>query len=163
MPQAKLIFDKAAAEIIAEIRANMVSEGVNATGKTSQSLEAKTTDSTMIILGRKSFTWVEQGRRPGTPPPFSPILEWVEAKGIGGNNPVAMAWRVVNKIAKSGSVTFSGADRRKIFTDLITDQRVDSIVSQVQVVKVYEVEREIFNPLGNMFASSLFNNTTTPT
>jgi len=160
MPAIKVIFDQAAAEIIAEIRANMASEGVNATGKTSQSLEAVTTESSMTILGRKSFTWVEQGRRPGRKPPFSPILEWVEAKGIGGTNPVAMAWRIVNKIGREGSVTFSGADRRSIFTDLITDQRIDAIVSQVQVVKIYDVEREIFNPLGNMFRNQLFNNST---
>jgi len=47
-----------------------------------------------------------------------------------------------------------------IFTDLITDQRIDAIVSQVQVVKIYDVEREIFNPLGNMFRNQLFNNST---
>lgn len=155
--QTRQIFDKAAREIIAEIRANMVSEGVNASGKTSNSLEYEATDNSLTIRGAKSFTWVEQGRRPGTPPPFPPILEWVEAKlGLSGKEAVGVAWAVVKSIGERGSVTFKGYDRRSVFTDLITEARVDAIVAQVQPVSVYQVEKEIFEPLGNMFEAGIF-------
>lgn len=139
----KDIFDKAALELIAEIRQRMVQEGVNATGKTSASLEHTATDSQMTILGSKAFIWVEKGRRAGRNPPFSPILEWVEAKGIGGINPVGVAWAVVKSIGARGSVTFRGGDFRDIYTSVVTEQRLEKIFKDIADAKVINARSEI--------------------
>lgn len=139
----KAIFDKSAQAIITDIRSNMVAENVNATGRTSQSLEYSATETSMEIRGDKAFIWVERGRRPGRKPPFSPILEWVEARGIGGDNPVATAWRVVNSIGKRGSVTFRGAEFRDIYTKVVTDARVSAILNEVGAYRLATAKSNI--------------------
>lgn len=45
--------------------------------------------------------WVEEGRGPGTPPPFQPLLDWVRLK-LGANDPERTARNLQHAIARRG-------------------------------------------------------------
>jgi len=142
----KVIFDKAALEIIGEIKANLIATDGVATGKTFRSLEDKTSDEQMLILGAKSFLYVEVGRKPGKKPPFKPIKEWVEARGIGGQNPDGVAWALVHAIAKRGAGslrTDKTQSPRDIYLSVINKKRIESVVQQITSFKIAFTQSEI--------------------
>lgn len=143
----KQIFDKAATEIINEIRANMVAGNVNATRKTSNSLEQKTSEEKMQVLGSKSFLFVEVGRAPGKNPPFKPIREWVEARGLGsGTNANGIAWAVVKAIGRRGTLarrTDKIIEPRDVFQSVVTRDRVQHITDQINKFKIAQATSEI--------------------
>ena len=142
----KVIFDKAALELIGEMKANLIATDAVATGKTFRSLESITSDDRLQILGSKSFLFVERGRRPGKKPPFKPILEWVEARNLGGQNPKGVAWRLVNLIAQRGAGSLRTDKKispRDIYQSVINKQRVERITAQITDFKVISMRSEI--------------------
>lgn len=142
----KAIFDKALLGIIAETQANMVAQDAVATGKSYRSLSHEAFETRGLIYGAKSFLFIEKGRKPGKKPPFAPIKEWVEARGLGGTNPDGFAWALVHAIGQRGVGSLRSDKQqspRDIFTSVITKARIERIISEINQFKVTEVQSEI--------------------
>ena len=80
----KEVLEKWLNEVRKDIRNNLESEGVNASGATSKSLRVEVNDKGGELLGRKAFNTVEDGREPGAIPyKFTDIIrQWILDKGI---------------------------------------------------------------------------------
>lgn len=111
--------------MIAQIQANMISEGVNATGETSDSLEHETTKYVdgfrFEIKGNEAFNWIEGGRGATKQSQggvlYGNILDWVFAKGIdiGDESPEAVAAKITKTIHESGTLLHRlGEDRKSV-------------------------------------------------
>lgn len=51
----------------------------------------------------ESWHWMDVGRRPGQPPPFDVIYDWVLERQISrGTEAVRIAWAITKEIAKTG-------------------------------------------------------------
>lgn len=66
------------------IQERMASEKANASGGTSASLKVVISEDTGVLMGSKTFLWLEQGRGPGkVPMGFQDIIKaWIKNKGI---------------------------------------------------------------------------------
>lgn len=129
--------------IIRDLQSAMVSTGVNASGKTSASLlnEVRATGisrTTMLITGGEGWKFVEQGRgatlksQNGVLYPI--IKQWVKDKGIAipnGYTLESLAFVITRKIHQEGTYAFRMNARRDIYTSVITEERINSITSQV--------------------------------
>jgi len=149
----KVILEREAEAIVADIRSNLVASGANATGKTSASLEQITTDTRLIILGGKAFGlnrrsrgFVEGGRAAGGLPPFTAIQEWAQARGIitgSGKDATKIVNGIRWGIARKGTVLFQGDQTREIYTEVITENRTQEIIAQLRDVYIQDVASEI--------------------
>lgn len=128
------ILNKAGQSAVALIRANMVSTGTNATGKSSQSLRFEVvedgTKTILRILGKEFFAVVETGRK-ATPQYDKPskefvasIREWAKAKGL----PEGSAYGIARSIHKKGTSLFRQGGRQDIYSNV---QR--SMIDQISV------------------------------
>lgn len=154
------IFQREASDIISEIRSRLVSTGAEATGKTSRSLEQETSDERLLIYGGKSFgnnerdnrSYVEAGRGPGKLPPFNDIKEWAIARGIATGND-EKSNRIIKgiqwKIKLGGTDIYQRKKPRDIIFDVITPDRTDLIIDQVQGVFAQKVLSEIVQQFKN--------------
>lgn len=154
------VFKREAVQIISEIKSRLNSTGANATGKTAASLEESTSDERLIIYGGKSFGtnerdkrgFVEAGRGPGKLPPFKDIQEWAIARGIvTGNDERSI--RIIDgirwKIKNDGTGIFIKKKPRDIYFDVITPDRTNDIIDQVQGVFARQVLSEIVQQFKN--------------
>lgn len=134
MKGAKQIFDRNAVSLIGEIRANLSSTGANATGKTRDSLEHTATDFQLQIRGDQSYTYVEQGRGPGKMPPPKPIEEWAQARGLitSPSQGRSLVFLIRRSIAQRGTVTMSRQNPRDIWTRVVDERAIDTIIDQIQ-------------------------------
>jgi hypothetical protein len=154
------IFQREASQIISEIKARLLSTGANATGKTAASLSESTSDERLIIYGGKSFGtnerdkrgYVEAGRGPGKLPPFKDIQEWAIARGIVKGSD-ERAKRIIDgirwKIKNDGTNIFIRKNPRDIYFDVITPDRTNDIIDQVQGVFAQKVLSEIVQQFKN--------------
>lgn len=120
--------------IVQAIRSNIASAGQNASGKTSNSLEATVTENDdfakLTISGAPWFFTLETGRRPGKMPPVSAIQRWIDTKPISGATK-GLAWAISKTIAKSGSKLFREGGRKDIFSNVITENKVAEITDRI--------------------------------
>lgn len=139
-----------AESLIGRIRGNMESEGVNATGGTSRSLESRITDDGVEVLAAPFFAErTEIGSTPwsrGFPGRGfqESIKEWIEAKGIaaslgvgeGGKGSRTLddaAWATAVRIAKSGSSKYRDASKRTDVFSTVTDEAVKDLMERMAV------------------------------
>lgn len=134
MKGAKQIFERNATSLIGEIRANLAYTGANATGKTRDSLEFTASDNQLQIKGDKSYDFVETGRRAGKMPPMQPILEWATARGLiqTESQGRSLVYLIRRSIAERGTVTVSQSKPRDIWTKIVDESTIDSIIDQIQ-------------------------------
>lgn len=133
------IFSREGLSIISDIRLRISSTGAYATGKTSASLEEKSTDQSLTILGGKSFgindrdkkPYVEAGRGPGKQPAFADIRDWAIARGIvsngTGNYNKGVIWGIITNIKNKGTKSWQSRSVRDIVSDVITNERITYI------------------------------------
>ena len=74
-------------EYITELTKQLIQLDKVATGKLLRSLDYKVIEKVegqfeIIIKAQDYLKWVDEGRKPGTPPPYKAILSWVEARRI---------------------------------------------------------------------------------
>lgn len=108
---AKVLMEKAMAELQEAIKLGMTERGKVATGETMRSISHEVNSyeniqgNTFGVVGRlaanDNWKFVGNGRGPGAPPPLNTIERWIQAKGLTLN-----AWAVANKIGKQGSRDF---------------------------------------------------------
>lgn len=137
--------------LIAEIRSNMQSEGVNATGETSRSLESRLTESGVEILGAPYFAEkTEIGTTPwskGKPGRWfrDIIAKWIEDKGLKQKMGIqtdrqlqSVAFLTSRKIAREGSSKYRG-DRPK--TDVFGTAAEKAVGELAEKIGVMAAER----------------------
>lgn len=118
-------------EVVDMIRQNMESAGVNATWRTSRSIEWETSTFRLTVFaeaGRRApVETLEKGRGPGPMPDVADIVEWLDAKGIeprggGGLMPTEAkekaAYAIARKIAREGTDRYS-EPRKDIYTPAV--------------------------------------------
>lgn len=147
--------------IVSEIRENLAATGTNASGKTSDSLEVVMHDGGGMILGRKYFQSVEEGRPPGRVPVNFPeiIRQWMKDKGIVAH-PIfykrkpsanwqpkytpeergerAMAYAISEKIKTEGTQLFRNGGRRDIYTNAI-----DNGLKELEQKIIFDIKSRI--------------------
>lgn len=115
--------------------ANMQAQGLNASGKTSKSLEVVMSDNGGALMGRSFFAVLETGRKAGkVPKNFRQIIEkWATDKGLTFETPAKLrsfSYLVARKIAAEGTKQYRTGRRTDVFTDAI-NETVTSIQNQL--------------------------------
>lgn len=115
------ILQEGAESLIEKIRANMVANNINATNKTSESLEYEIIEdgdkTTLNINANKFASVIETGRKPT--PDLKPgasmiqnITEWVNARGLESS----LVWAIATQINKEGTKLWQEGGRDDIYT-----------------------------------------------
>ena len=117
------------------IAANMQAQGLNASGKTSKSLEIVQNENGTALMGRSFFAVLETGRKAGkVPKNFRQIIEkWATDKGLTLETPAKLrsfSYLVARKIAAEGMKQYRTGRRTDVFTDAI-NETVTSIQNQL--------------------------------
>lgn len=117
------------------IAANMQAQGLNASGKTSKSLEIVQNENGTALVGRSFFSVLETGRKAGkVPKNFRQIIEkWATDKGLTFETPAKLrsfSYLVARKIAAEGTKQYRTGRRTDVFTDAI-NETVTSIQNQL--------------------------------
>ena len=115
------------------IQKNMQDENINATGKTSDSLEVVVDGNTVILRNSNSvpFETTEQGRPPGRiPKNFTEIIyQWHTDKGLDWGSETearkiagAVAWGKIKKLGygRPSGTTF-GSEKKDVYTHNVED------------------------------------------
>ena len=86
------------------LKPKFIELGMNATGQWLNSLEARAVNGNGEIWGMDYTYWLANGRKPGTMPPVSALIPWVNAKfGISGKEGLGIAFAVATKIKNEGT------------------------------------------------------------
>ena len=117
------------------IAANMQAQGLNASGRTSKSLEIVQNENGTALMGRSFFAVLETGRKAGkVPKNFRQIIEkWATDKGLTFDTPAKLrsfSYLVARKIAAEGTKQYRTGRRTDVFTDAI-NETVTSIQNQL--------------------------------
>ena len=102
-----------------QIRKNMVKYDVNASGRTSKSIEVLADDSSGLLVASKVMVNTEKGVGPKSNVGFNSIREWAGIK-LGVTNTAIIA-RITWNIKDFGTLLFQRGGRTTIYTDLITN------------------------------------------
>lgn len=117
---------------------------VNATGRLLRSLEVNKPGELHRQLKCNSYAYyLVNGRKPGTPPPISPLKEWARAKGL----PEGVAYGVQQKITKEGTEIHKqgGSD---LFADATDEKAIDEFFADVGNLAMKEVSSLLFEGIG---------------
>ena len=135
------------------LKPKFISLGMNATGKWLESLEAKAVNGNGEIWGMDYTYWLAHGRKPGTMPPVSKLIPWVNAKfGVGGKEAIGIAWAVAKKIKNEGTSYYpDGTDLLEV---LNSDQVKNYIYSQFKEGITVEINKILIKQLNDNFAHS---------
>lgn len=100
---------------------NHIRAGQRASGRTIKSLHVSVDDNHAILFGRKAFSVLETGRRPGKVPKgfYHIILQWVEDKKIKVKKPKSFAYLVAQKIAREGTELYRYGSTEDIYSSNI--------------------------------------------
>lgn len=142
-----MTLDELGGEVVDMIRRGMDDAGVNATGRTSKSIEWETTTFRLTVFaeaGRRApVDTLEKGRGPGPMPDVADIVEWLDAKGVqtrggGGLMPAEAkekaAYAIARKIAREGTDRYS-EPRKDVYTpavDYAIDKARDIFAAKVE-------------------------------
>lgn len=130
---------------VQEIQANMDSLGINATGKTRNSLQVVTSTFTGSIEANKYFRVVETGRKAGGRPPIENIIEWIEAKGITPTQGTvnSLAWAIATKISQEGTILYKQGGRENVFSNVL-ENILDQTAERILEAGSSQIEFELF-------------------
>lgn len=126
--------------ILEDIRDLYESSGKKVSGSFGEGLEAVYTHNSGTIRG---FVYLA-GRKAGKMPPVKNILAWVKARGLKSfrrnKSASSIAWAIAKKIKKEGTNRESAM---KIYEQVITPQRIDSIIERVSRLNVNRIITEL--------------------
>ncbi len=129
--------------VLADIRALYEASGKRVTGRFSEDLKATYTPNKAVIEGQVYTA----GRAAGEMPPIQNIIEWVEAKNIAAaasKEASSIAWAIAKKIAREGT---NKENARDFYTEVLTPQRIDSIILKVSQFHVTQFIESITTEL----------------
>lgn len=104
------VLHKLGAEFVQQIKSQFDQKRLNDRGGAKNSISYTVEDQRLVIHGLARVLFINFGRRPGTPPPFEVIKEWVERKlDVEPEGVWIVTKTIVDKIAEKG-------------TDILTDR-----------------------------------------
>lgn len=112
--------------IRSEMQAIMDVRGMNATGRTRESITYEIRETRGFLRGPEHIEYVERGRGPGKFPPLEPIKDWCIAKGI----PVEAAYPIATIIAREGTKLFKNKEKSGILSKTLTKARLDTFIKE---------------------------------
>lgn len=123
-----------------ELIAYMDANDRNASGQSRASIQVvNITGSTGQLIGAEWIAFVFKGRAPGKMPPIDKIIDWCNAKGI----PRAVAWVIARNIADSGTKLWQ--QRRNIFNEIITEEKINTFVESLSKIYTARLETELID------------------
>lgn len=153
------ILNEEGASIVAEIRSLIISTGANASGKTGNSLTTSISVTkskiNFKVSGGEGFDFIEQGRgatkKGGRKGGLKSIIrQWIDDKGItpdGKMTKDALAYIITRAIHQRGTLYHFLGETRQIQSAVLTENRIDSIISKIK----FEVEKDITEQIVNTF------------
>ena len=121
-----------------ELIAYMDSNDRNATGQSRASIQViNVTGSTGQLVGAEWINYVFKGRAPGKMPPLDKIIDWCNARGIERGK----AWIIAKNISESGTKLWQ--ERRNIFNEVITEEKVDTFIKNLADIYTVRFRTEI--------------------
>ena len=131
-------------KIVIALRDSMQKKGLNASGKTSASIDYHykqdgTKETLTVTVGNIiAFKAIENpGRKPNKSAkyvPFKDIRSWIDAKGI---SPIkgtkdSLAWAISRKIARDGWKVPNKFNPGGVITDVINDAMLEDVANQIK-------------------------------
>lgn len=100
---------------------NIQSSGRQASGRTAKSMHTEKSDTGVTLLGRRAFTSLETGRKPGKAPSgfYRIIQQWVIDKGISFDSVSkrnSFAYLVSRKIAREGTKLYRDGGASDVYS-----------------------------------------------
>lgn len=153
------ILNEEGANIIAEIRSLIISTGANASGRTSQSLQANVSVSKSKIKfginGGIGFDFIETGRGAtkkgsGKGKLKSIIRQWIDDKGItpdGKMSKDTLAFLITRAIHYRGTLLHLLGETREIQSAVLTKKRIDGVIDKVKI----EIQKDVAEQIANTF------------
>lgn len=125
-------------QFVTRIQSKFDSQGLSDTGVGKASLSYKVKGGKLMIEGLKRVLLLQYGRRPGTPPPFGVIKEWVIRKLNPPEEAVYIITKtIVDKIAANGTQIFRD-EAKGLELELILD---DLNKELNEIVLIFEQKR----------------------
>lgn len=118
--------------VLADIRKLYESSGKKVTGRFGKELTAVYEPNSATIMGHVYLS----GRQAGKRPPIADIEEWVVNRGIASANTKAargIAYAIAKKIGEDGT---NPSRHRNLYLEVLTPQRIDSIIDKVSQFNV---------------------------
>jgi hypothetical protein len=152
------ILNEEGASIIAEIRSLIISTGANASGKTSNSLQANISVTknkiNFGINGGEGFEYIEKGRgatKKGRKGILKSIIrQWIDDKGIqpeGKMTKDALAFVITRAIHQRGTLLNLLGETREIQSAVLTKKRIDNVIDKVKI----QIEKNVSLEIANTF------------
>lgn len=129
------------------LKPKFISLGMNATGKWLESLEAKAVNGNGEIWGMDYTYWLANGRKPGTMPPVSKLIPWVNAKfGVGGKEAIGIAWAVATKIKNEGTNYYpDGTDLLEVLNSDEVKKYVQDAIGSFVTIEINKILKKQLN------------------
>jgi hypothetical protein len=126
-------------------------KGMRASGDFANSLEVQINGLNAKILGNDYAQQLETGRLAGKSPPISAITKWINDKGIAGRiegkiSIKSLAFLIARKISREGW-NRQGYGGVELISEVITDERMQSIISKFGDAYVIEQTSEIIKQI----------------
>lgn len=120
--------------------------GLRASGNWEKELTTFSTDTRAIIYGAKYTYQMENGRKPGKYPPRQAIEDWIDAKGLRYDiKKSSLAYLIQRKIAQKGIVVPNKYNRGGVISKVITIDRVNELINEIQLVNILQVSSQIID------------------
>lgn len=129
------------------IASNIMSAGMNASGRTIASMRVEVNDNEGTLFGRRAFEVLESGRKPGKVPKgfYQIIYQWAIDKRIRVRNLKSFAYLTARKIAREGTLLYREGGRNDIYTpeirkciENVRKRGIAMIQSQIQTIKLHD-------------------------
>ena len=129
-------------------------KGMRASGDFANSLEVVATGFNVKLLGNDYAQQLETGRQSGRFPPIDAIKQWIDDKGISNrlNGEITrnqLAFLIARKIAREGWKR-QGYGGVELISDVVTDERIQSIIDEVGEAQVITYTTEIIQLIKEM-------------
>lgn len=129
------------------IASNIMSAGMNASGRTIASMRVEVNENEGTLFGRRAFEVLESGRRPGKVPKgfYQIIYQWAIDKRIRVRNLKSFAYLTARKIAREGTLLYREGGRNDIYTpeirkciENVRSRGISMINEQIKTIKLHD-------------------------
>lgn len=129
------------------IASNIMSAGMNASGRTIASMRVEVNDNEGTLFGRRAFEVLESGRKPGRVPKgfYQIIYQWAIDKRIRVRNLKSFAYLTARKIAREGTLLYREGGRNDIYTpeirkciENVRSRGISMINEQIKTIRLHD-------------------------
>lgn len=129
------------------IASNIMSAGMNASGRTIASMRVEVNENEGTLFGRRAFEVLESGRKPGRVPKgfYQIIYQWAIDKRIRVRNLKSFAYLTARKIAREGTLLYREGGRNDIYTpeirkciENVRSRGISMINEQIKTIRLHD-------------------------